>query len=349
MDEFQKNEIRNYLTAGGLLLFCVTIGLALISVITGDVTATGLPALQMIGSGVLFLILGILLAVLRKRDLAAIAFLVTGAGTFGVAFTDITIAGETSILIVGAVYLASALLLLFAKDCKKIVFSLILAAFGLSVILSGLGVAVTIVLDLIAIVIALYFALAAGFEKISLPGRDLITADDSTEFKQSGSAVGYLIFAAVSGAWVVSYIFGAAGNISLSAGIAGSLPGIEKAFALVLAVVAILLFAVGKMRFTPVMFLFIAMAYYLVSVSTGFAMYVIGGLFILLGLFAMVRNESRILPGLMLIIYGCTDFFSVIAGATTNPVLSIFLNAIPCLIAVYLAVATFSQKKLPLI
>lgn len=349
MDEFQKNEIRNYLTAGGLLLFCVMIGLSLISVITGDITAAGMPGLRMIGSGVLFLILGILLAILRKRDLAAIAFLVTGAGTLAITFGNPVLVGETPALVVGAVYLASALLLLFAKDCKKIIFTLILAAFGLSSLLGGLGTVVTVVLSIIAIVVALYFALAAGFEKISLPGRDLITADESTEFKQSGSAVGYLIFAAVSGAWAVSYFFGAAGNISLSAGIAGSLPGIEKAFALVLAVVAILLFAVGKMRFTPVMFLFIAMAYYLVSVSTGFAMYVIGGLFILLGLFAMVRNESRILPGLMLIIYGCTDFFSVIAGATTNPVLSIFLNAIPCLIAVYLAVATFSQKKLPLI
>ena len=350
MDEFQKNEIRNYLTAGGLLLFCVMIGFTLIASLTNGFAANESLAAQKIGIGVLFLVLGILLAVLKKRDLTAIAFLIIGGGNLTILFEGVENAGLTTALIIGVIYLFCAVLLLTAKDAKKYVFFVILAALGLSIIFRVAGIAdiASLILDIVALVAALYFALAAGFEKISLPGRDLITADDATVFKQSGSAVGYLLFAAVSGFWAVSYLIGALGNISLSAGIAGALPSIEKAFALILAVVAVLLFAVGKMRFTPVMFLFIAAAYYLVSVSSGFSMYVIGGLFVILGLFAMVRKESRILPGLMLIIYGCTDFFSVIAGATTNPVLSVFLNGIPCLIAVYLAFATFSQKKFPL-
>ena len=48
----------------------------------------------------------------------------------------------------------------------------------------------------------------------------------------------------------------------------------------------------------------------------------------------------------MLIVYGCADFFTVYAGGNM-PVVSIILNAIPCLIAIYLAFVVYSQKKLP--
>jgi len=72
----------------------------------------------------------------------------------------------------------------------------------------------------------------------------------------------------------------------------------------------------------------------------------IGILMIVLGLFAMLRKESRILPGIMLIVSGCTWFFSEFNGGNAS-VASFILNAIPCLIAIYLAFVVYSQRKLP--
>ena len=78
-------------------------------------------------------------------------------------------------------------------------------------------------------------------------------------------------------------------------------------------------------------------------------MYATGVLLIVTGLFAMLRKESRILPGLMIIIYGASYFISaIIGGAAVSPVASILLNIIPAAIAFYLAVATISQRKIPL-
>ncbi|HJJ39170.1 MAG TPA: hypothetical protein O0X42_03435, partial [Methanocorpusculum sp.] len=113
--------------------------------------------------------------------------------------------------------------------------------------------------------------------------------------------------------------------------------------------IAVLLFAVGKMRFTPVMFLLLALTNILVIYSSG-AMYIgIGILWLVIGLFCILRKESRILPGIMLIVYACTALFSAYAGVTavSAPVVSVILNAIPCLIAIYLAFAVYSQRKLP--
>jgi len=63
----------------------------------------------------------------------------------------------------------------------------------------------------------------------------------------------------------------------------------------------------------------------------------------------MLRKESRILPGIMLIVYGCTMFFTAFAnGAMVSaPIVSAVLNGIPALIAIYLAFVVYSQRKLP--
>ncbi|HJJ31846.1 MAG TPA: hypothetical protein O0X25_00005 [Methanocorpusculum sp.] len=80
--------------------------------------------------------------------------------------------------------------------------------------------------------------------------------------------------------------------------------------------------------------------------STGAMFIGCGILFIIIGLFAMLRKESRILPGIMLIVYGCSCFFTAYIGGNF-PVVSAILNAVPCLIAIYLAFVVYSQKNLP--
>lgn len=109
---------------------------------------------------------------------------------------------------------------------------------------------------------------------------------------------------------------------------------------LMLVLSGILMMAVGKMRFTPIMFILMGFLSILICQDPSIQVYIAAGvMFIVLGLFAVFRKESRILPAIMLIIYGVSCFF---AG---SGVLSGVLNLIPALIAVYLAFAVFSQSK----
>jgi len=349
MEEFQKTEFRNYLTAAGLLLIAFQLGILVLNGVSSSVFSLfGVSLTPMTVVGIVILIIGILLAIVGKRDLAAISFLLTGASSlcflFGAQSTSASI-------IFAALQILFALVILSSVDRQKFVFFVYNLLLGLTIIFktAGINAIVGQILVLVTILISLYFALAAGFEKLHIPGHVLMTEDQKTSFKESGSAIGYAIFATIAGSWAVAYVFGAIGNLPMYASVAGVLPGLEGLLGFILVGIGILLFAIGKMRFTPVMFMAMGTAAIVVSFSSGLMIYAVGGFFVVLGFFAILRGESRILPGIMLIVYGCTDFFSVMVGGTTNPILSVILNGIPCIIALYLAFATMSQKRLPLI
>ncbi len=102
------------------------------------------------------------------------------------------------------------------------------------------------------------------------------------------------------------------------------------------------------MRFTPVMFLLAGALLAVSSVIGDNFEFILGILFIVLGIFAVLRTESRILPGLMFIIYRISYFIGPVAVGAGITILAVIVNGLPAVIALYLAVATFSQKKLPL-
>ena len=54
------------------------------------------------------------------------------------------------------------------------------------------------ILTWVIFAISTYFALACASERLNLPGRKLLTADGETDFKASGSVLGYILFAAIS-------------------------------------------------------------------------------------------------------------------------------------------------------
>ena len=346
MDEFQKTEARNYLTAGGLLLAGL---LCLTALLSGDkmfnAAAVSMPCA--IGGGVL-IVAGVILLTLQKRDLAGISFIILGASHFMTLFN--TEETYMALSIVRAFVLVWGIILLFSKDKQKWIFAALSILLGLfflarpySADVPSLAV-VVMVSFILSAVIAIYFALAAGFERINLPGRRLITADETTDFKQSGSALGYVLFAAHALAWALTYVAGGFGVFSTD-----GMHSIEGAIGVLLIFIGILLFVIGNMRFTPVMFILTGAVTFIDCFSTGFVLYVFGAFFILLGLFAILRKESRILPGVMLIVYGGAFFTSIsVSGIAEVPVLSIIFNLIPALIALYLATATLSQRKIPL-
>ncbi|MDO5847605.1 MAG: hypothetical protein Q4Q20_04840 [Methanocorpusculum sp.] len=331
MDEPAKTEARNYLTAAG---FFVIAAFYLMIVFGGTSAVIALVA----GFGLL--LVGTILTVLRKRDMIAILFMM-----FAFYFISVgSIPEYAGIMITACFYgliLLTMLVTLTGKDKVKWLLMVIpiLMIIGHLVLFAG-RFEVMLVLYWIVAIIALYFALACASERLRLPGGKLLTADEETDFKAAGSVLGYLLFAVISGAYVVYYIAGEA-MVSLEA-----LHTVTIVAAVLLIFIAVLLFAVGKMRFTPIMFLSMGLLDLLGMYSSGAMLIGVGILWIIIGVFAMLRKESRILPGIMLVVYGCTYFFTAYGGGNM-PVVSVILNGLPCLIAIYLAFVVYSQKKLP--
>ena len=350
MNETAKNEMRNYLSAAGFFVFALST--LLIS------TYSLYQTLGVGGSGItcslLILLFGILLAVLGKRDLTAITFLMLGSTKLLLEITgmDLLTSGNTAELsFINIILLISLLILAFilltAKDKAKYPLAVLVGLQGISSIIGHLmpSEIIGIVIGyshIILAVLALYYALACASERFILPLGKTLSAEQETDFKKSASALGYLTIAASMAVWAFYYIFNSS---DLVADIIYALDGV---YAILMILVGILLFAVAKMRFTPVMFLLAGALLAVSSVIGDSFEFILGILFIVLGIFAVLRTESRILPGLMFVIYGISYFIGPVAIGAGITILAVIVNGLPALIALYLAVATFSQKKLPL-
>ena len=352
MNEIAKNEMRNYLSAAGFFVFALSTLVVCTSFLlqqNGDVRMV-----VDIVCSIFLLLFGILLAVLGKRDLTAITFLMFGSIKLLMPTARIIrleTGGYSEFLFVNAILqiclVLLALILLTSKDKAKYQLALIVGLQGLFGILgffspSEILGSVMGYSHLILAVLALYLAFACASERFSLPLGKTLTADQETDFKKSASALGYLTIAASMAVWAFFYIFNAS---DLIADIIYALDGV---YAILMILVGILLFAVAKMRFTPVMFLLAGALLAVSSVIGDNFEFILGILFIVLGIFAVLRTESRILPGLMFVIYGISYFIGPVAIGAGITVLAVIVNGLPALIALYLAVATFSQKKLPL-
>ena len=350
MDELAKTEARNYLCAAGFFLLAGYFLLSLLSKI-GSSSFVGMNDTINLAIGIGLLVCATLLIVLRKRDMIALFFFMVGFLQLIYAFTSSSIWYAFIIgfwALVALVTLTSkekVKWLLFIIPLISFIYSIIWGIFGynnLLLIVSNANI-LLIVSNAILAVLSFYFAFACASERFHLPGSKLLTADESTDFKASGSVLGYMLFAFITGGYALHYLIGETVLPLATFQTMELICGILMVFA------AILLLTVGKMRFTPIMFLLIGLTNIIIVYSTGYMFIGIGILFIAIGLFAMLRKESRILPGIMLIFYGCTDFFSALSsGAMVSvPVVSVILNAIPCLIAIYLSFVVYSQRKLP--
>ncbi|MDO5847845.1 MAG: hypothetical protein Q4Q20_06110 [Methanocorpusculum sp.] len=335
MDEPAKTEARNYLTAAGFFVLAAYFILIPLMMMGSDHNTT----IHLI-SGIGLLLIGTLLIILRKRDMIAILFMLLSFFYLSLGFIQ-GLSGPMIALCFYGLILLTMLVTMTGRDKAKWLLMVIplLLIIACLVRFAG-GITGMIVFFLIAAIISIYFALACASERINLPGRKLLTADEETDFKASGSVLGYLLFAVISGSYVVYYIVGEA-MMHLE-----YLHTITIVAAVLLIFIAVLLFAVGKMRFTPIMFLSMGLLDLLGMYSSGAMLIGVGILWIIIGVFAMLRKESRILPGIMLVVYGCTYFFTAYGGGNM-PVVSVILNGLPCLIAIYLAFVVYSQKKLP--
>jgi len=345
MDENAKNEMRNYLSAAGFFVFAVSTLAIGVSYLSGTIGAEQKNIT--IISTLLLLLVGVLLAVIGKRDLTAITFLMLGSIKLLMLATGFVSPGINIILYLFLLILA--VILLTAKDKAKYPLAILIALQALFTTVSYIIPSEEIMSSvigytrLILTVIALYYAFACASERICFPCSKILTADQETDFKKSASALGYLTISASMLVWAIYYLF------NKSEIVANTIYALDGVYAALLILVSILLFAVAKMRFTPVMFLLAGSLLAVSSVIGATSEFILGILFIVLGIFAVLRTESRILPGLMFVVYGVSYFIGPVAASAGIMILAVAVNGIPALIALYLAVATFSQRKLPLI
>lgn len=342
MDEIQKTEMRNYAMAAGFFVLAA----AFIVRVVGKISLaqaeyeTAVDSVSLI-SALILILAGVILVILKNRDLTAITFLMTG---MFMAVTALDTANNKLVWsVIGIFMIILSAIILTSKDTKKFILFIIPALIGLQCILLPFFVSdspVIIVIRSIIGLLCLYFAFACASERIALPGSALLKADVVTDFKASGSVLGYLLFSITTAVWSSVYFLGVSPESAIA---------VESICSLMLIFSGVLLWAVGKMRFTPVMFILIGFLSYVDQFMTGYLFFVVGGLYIVLGLFAILRKESRIIPALMLIIYGFVFFITVmVTGTAPIPILGGLLNLIPSIIAIYLAFAVFSQRKLPL-
>ena len=349
MNETAKNEMRNYLSAAGFFVFALTTLMLCVLLHFQPENSSDILIGTDIVCSLLLVLVGILLAVLGKRDLTAISFLMFGS----IKLVSRTISGPVAsdalfvYSILQVFLLILALILLTAKDKAKYPLALLIGVGGICNLIgnfSSVDIRMAIIgySHFILAILALYYAFSCASERISLPLGKTLTAEQETDFKKSASALGYLTISASMAFWAFFYIFNA------SEGAAEMIYSADGVYAILMILVGILLFAVAKMRFTPVMFLLAGALLAVSSVIGDSFEFIIGILFIVLGLFAVLRTESRILPGLMFVIYGISYFIGPVAVGAGITILAVIVNGLPALIALYLAVATFSQKKLPL-
>ncbi|HJJ32252.1 MAG TPA: hypothetical protein O0X25_02105 [Methanocorpusculum sp.] len=346
MDEIAKTEARNYLTAAGFFVLGAEYILNVILMLTG--LPMVFPNVDLI-AGIGLILISVLLIVLRKRDMIAILFTMIG---LAVLFSSYMPLGAWYVLTTGFILL-TALVTLTSKDKQKwllfilpvlgFVLYLIVGMGSVNLIASDVVKYSYVIIGLMIAVLSFFYAFVCASEWILLPGRNLLTADEETDFRASGSVLGYILFAFIIVAWAVYNLVGESLGLTLT-----SMQTLELLCAVLLILVSLLLFFVGKMRFTPVMFFLMALTVIFGIYSTDAMSIGLGALFIIIGLFALLREESRILPGIMNILYGVMFFIMWCIGGYGVPTMVFgIIEIVVAAISVYLAFVVYSQRNLP--
>lgn len=340
MDDVAKTEARNYISAAGFFIIAASFFIPLLANLGSPVFILPDSTMSLI-FGIALLIAATALIVLRKRDLTAIIFFMMGFIQLYYAFST---SGTWNTVLIGCMLLTAIVTLTSKEKVKWLLFLIPLLWFLQRVVRSvtDYNPGVLIAFFGVLAVLSYYYALACGIEKISLPGRKLLTADETTDFKSSGSILGYMLFAVANATWAfynfandnAAFPFEALQTISI-------ITGILMIFA------AALLLAVAKMRFTPTMFFLAGLAVIFASFVEGAMLFGVALLFLAIGLFAILRKESRKLPGIMFILSGAVYFILSTVGAEGTYLTVGIINAIIAAIAVYLCFVVYTDWKLP--
>jgi len=343
------HDIRNYIVSAGFLM-----GFAIVLIHLIFNVDNILPIKTQIESGfntiIAFsipltqIIIGCMILILRKRDMAGIVTLMLG---FSILLLTISQDSQIMLAIVGILSLLLGFILLLGKERKKYPFALLffLTAIASSSNLFAYHSIIQIILNLIVAIYLIILAVASSGIVPKFPLTSILAEDETTDFSIVGSSLCYLIAAISVIPWMITYLI-SPGIVNLK--IIGEFSIVSG---IMIGIIAILILFLGKHnKFIGAIFLFVMAFLILSGFTTGAINIVSGVLMFIAGLFCLLRKKSLILVGLMCILYGISSFMSIMIHGETVLVISQFcLQIVTFLVAAYLAFAVFSQnKKLPL-
>jgi len=337
MDELAKNRFRNNISAGTYLL----LGLMGIFFVINGLTVSNFNMFLMLIVQALIATGGIILLVLRKRDLTAFCFLM-----FALLFSYYTFTGGVLVSIIVPIllflFILFALFLLGTNEPKKTSYFCVFLPYGIGAIgiaIFGNLTVLSVIFHLIFALLALFFALVFASEKIKIPLSKKLKADETVEFGRIGPALGYYLFAVPCVISVVSLIIG-----MVSKGIFSS---ILFGCGVVLIIAGVINGIFSQQKFASIMFIVMGVSVLFIPLCGEVFYYVAGGMFIFLFILSLLQKESGILLGLMLLFGGA--FFLVMGFGLSLAIFGIILAGLAGLLALYIAFALmFEKKSLPL-
>jgi len=337
MDELAKNRFRNNISAGTYLL----LGLMGIFFVINGLTIAQFNIFLMLIIQALIATGGIILLVLRKRDLTAFCFLM-----FALLFSYYTFTGGLLVSIVVPIllflFILFAIFLLGTNEAKKTSYFCVFLPYGIGAIgiaIFGYITVLSVIFHLIFALLALFYAFVFASEKIKIPLSKKLKSDETIEFGRIGPALGYYLFAVPCVLSVVSLITGMVDK--------GTFSNILFGCGVVLIIAGVINGIFSHQKFTPIMFIVMGVSVLFIPLCGEVFYYVAGGMFIFLFILALLQRESVVLPGLMLLFGGA--FFLVMGFGLSLAIFGIILAGLAGLLALYITFALmFEKKSLPL-
>jgi len=332
--------MRNYvLMAGFFIIFMWQFISTVYSLVNQVVPGNKIFGLDIICSIGLILI-GVILAFLRKRDLYAVFFISISLLTL-----DIAVVGVEIALPIDFICLIIAIMYLMTRSEQKYIPALIYLLVAILAFRTFDSVPrefMTSVVLLISL-ISLYCAIAVGSERYKLPFRDLLTVDEDhpendgvpIDFRVLGSSFGYIIFASVP-------------LVMLYRNVAGLESFDSEYFFLVtgaiMIVMAMIMFTVSKLKQTPMIFLilgtFLMLAGFLFDMPM--VQFVI---MVALAAIVLMRQEQRMLTAAALIFFGLVPLFIYFCG--DGPLANV-CRFVTIFICIWISLGLHSNERIPI-
>jgi len=345
MDEITKTSVRNYLSAAGFFLIAGICAIVMVNqgsdfpLVSGELGRT----IMCVVLGLSLFLISTFLIILKKRDMIAILFILVG---FYMIFRGFSSSQIWDTLVLG--YMAFVTIItLVGKDKKKwllFLIPMIMFVYGIFDLQYGLNIVINIEYNLFLIALSLYFGVCCMSEKIQIPGRNLLTADESTEFASSGTVLCYSFIALSILSYLIYYMMGGNSVVFLE-----EITILKLLGCIMLIYVVFLQLLLGKRAYVSIFLLLFGIVMILSVFLSGYAIMGLGILLCILGVSTFMRKRPYTLLGVMVICLGIGSSFSQLGGGLlpSLPWVSIVSNGIPFLIALYLSLAVYSQKGVP--
>lgn len=341
MDETAKYKARNIVSAIAYFLLALLAGLFVSAdLVEGEFVAWVLYLIEG-----LVACAGIVLLVLKKRDVTALAFLMFGSlfafytATGGVRFSTLT-------FVICWFFILIPLLFTFTKEKKAVTYFCIFLPYGFGAIFYGYmgeGNAVILAIHIFEGCYALLLGLLYLLERVKIHLALKIRADEAIPFTRCGPVFGLYLLSVFCIVAPVAILTGSTGS--------GNILRISLVCGVCLALTAVLLWIFARQRVGAVLMMLAGIAIPLVVFSdigttTGSVpLFVIGVMFLGAAAGALIRKKW-VMVSLMFQFIGVV-YLLIGLGVVVQPLNAVLLF-IAGLIGIYLTLAILAKRPLPI-